>query len=560
MERMILQLLLLTVILCTGSSSNSNALEPLLRNYGYHDINEGNVGSSKFSKLGDSVKNKLINVRERLFSSSTSKAGGSSTFPSVSTSNLRTLTARSNPISSKSVIDNKSSEQRNRRSSSSSSSGSRKDVRKILNFFKGGNDDKKKLLILMCDTGGGHRASAQALDQALQEQFPNKIDVEIMDIWTKHAVYPFNNFVPWYRYAAKHPPIWRFLYSWGSNPISRRFTEMWSSAVCYKHFKKAIEGSDPDFVVSVHPLTQLIPLSIVHEMNIKREYEGKEPIPFVTVVTDLGGAHKTWFDPRVVACYVPSEAVRKEALKAGLHEDKIIMKGLPIRPSFWKAAKPKVQVRETLGLPKDGKTVLLMGGGDGVGGIGQIANECFKNLKKLQCATQIIVICEHNQQVSQTLQSKLLPQTDDKHKVVIKGFVNNIDEYMTASDCLITKAGPGTIAESMIRGLPMVLSSYLPGQEAGNVPYVTEGGFGIYEHRPQKIARTVTQLFTNEAKLVDMSIKAKMQSHPEATVSIARDIGLSLISLPEIRSAAATTAPTTTSSSSVQYTSSSRRI
>ncbi|RYH12825.1 hypothetical protein EON65_37230, partial [archaeon] len=51
-----------------------------------------------------------------------------------------------------------------------------------------------------------------------------------------------------------------------------------------------------------------------------------------------------------------------------------------------------------------------------------------------------------------------------KVKVVVKGFVNNIDEFMAASDCLITKAGPGTIAESMIRGLPLIISSYLPGQ------------------------------------------------------------------------------------------------
>ena len=48
--------------------------------------------------------------------------------------------------------------------------------------------------------------------------------------------------------------------------------------------------------------------------------------------------------------------------------------------------------------------------------------------------------------------------------VLIKGFVNNIDQYMAASDCLVTKAGPGTIAESMIRGLPIVLSYFLPGQ------------------------------------------------------------------------------------------------
>ena len=58
---------------------------------------------------------------------------------------------------------------------------------------------KKKVLILMSDTGGGHRASAIAIDRALQELYPRRMDVDIIDIWTDHAGWPFNRFVPSYR-------------------------------------------------------------------------------------------------------------------------------------------------------------------------------------------------------------------------------------------------------------------------------------------------------------------------------------------------------------------------
>lgn len=47
----------------------------------------------------------------------------------------------------------------------------------------------------------------------------------------------------------------------------------------------------------------------------------------------------------------------------------------------------------------------------------------------------------------------------------MQGFVSNMDEWMGAVDCIVTKAGPGTIAEAMIRGLPIMLSAFLPGQE-----------------------------------------------------------------------------------------------
>jgi 1,2-diacylglycerol 3-beta-galactosyltransferase len=390
--------------------------------------------------------------------------------------------------------------------------------------ISGGSSTKKKLLILMSDTGGGHRASAQAIDQALQDQYPGRIDVKIMDIWTEHAKWPFNRFVPMYRFLAKHPLLWRGFYAYGLFPPTKLFTELDSQRVCYKGFKKAIEAADPDFVVSVHPLCQLMPISIIREMNKKRV--NKPRIPFVTVVTDLGSAHTCWFDRRADAVYVPSLAVRDIALRNYIPANKILMKGLPIRPKFWQPAAPKALLRRAMGIASDAKTVLLMGGGDGVGGLDNIATEIAAKLKTLDFRTQLLVVCGHNQKIKEQLTQRLVTSaartadgsgnsgggvggsggpegvwaaltsplrlvnrlgqtrssaslggcalladssgppkpTASKLKVSVQGFVQNVDELMGAADLLVTKAGPGTIAEAMTRGLPLVLSSYLPGQ------------------------------------------------------------------------------------------------
>ena len=58
--------------------------------------------------------------------------------------------------------------------------------------------------------------------------------------------------------------------------------------------------------------------------------------------------------------------------------------------------------------------------------------------------------------------------------VVVNGFVTNMAEWMSASDTIVTKAGPGTIAESLICGLPVLLNGFIPCQEAGNVPFVVD--------------------------------------------------------------------------------------
>merc|ERR1712083_957120 len=91
-------------------------------------------------------------------------------------------------------------------------------------------------------------------------------------------------------------------------------------------------------------------------------------------------------------------------------------------------------------------------------------------------------------------------------------------------DCIVTKAGPGTIAEACIRGLPMMLSSFLPGQEAGNVPFVTEGGFGAYSPRPRVIAKKVCTWLQDPHELEEMSRRAREAAAPTAAVDIAVDL------------------------------------
>lgn len=58
---------------------------------------------------------------------------------------------------------------------------------------------------------------------------------------------------------------------------------------CHKRFRKMLEEYKPDLVVSVHPLCQEVPIRVMKKMG-----RGVRKIPFVTVVTDLGGAHPTW--------------------------------------------------------------------------------------------------------------------------------------------------------------------------------------------------------------------------------------------------------------------------
>jgi len=87
----------------------------------------------------------------------------------------------------------------------------------------------------------------------------------------------------------------------------------------------------------------------------------------------------------------------------------------------------------------------------------------------------LVVVAGRNLKLKQRLEARSWPIP-----TFIYGFVRNMPDLMSAADILVTKAGPGTITEALNAGLPIILYSRLPGQEEGNVTYVTAEGAGIW--------------------------------------------------------------------------------
>ena len=100
----------------------------------------------------------------------------------------------------------------------------------------------------------------------------------------------------------------------------------------------------------------------------------------------------------------------------------------------------------------------------------------------------MVVICGRNEALVKRLNAIERP---GRTRLFVQGFVDNMHEWMVACDAIVTKAGPGTIAESMICGLPTLLNAFVPCQEEGNIAFVVDNGVGEFERNVKKAAKRV---------------------------------------------------------------------
>ncbi|KAF9615181.1 hypothetical protein IFM89_022283 [Coptis chinensis] len=380
-----------------------------------------------------------------------------------------------------------------------------------------GAEKTKNVLILMSDTGGGHRASAEAIRDAFRLEYGDEYRIFVKDVWKEYTGWPLNDMESQYKFMVKHVQLWKVAF----HSTSPRWIHCAYLAALAAFYAKELEAGlmeyKPDIIISVHPLMQHIPLWVLKWQGLQ-----KKPV-FVTVITDLNTCHRTWFNTGVTRCYCPSEEVAKRALLDGLESSQIRVFGLPIRPSFCCAIISKDQLRDELEMDPKLPAVLLMGGGEGMGPVKKTAKalgDALFDESMGRSIGQVVVICGRNKSLSSTLQS-----IQWKVPVKIRGFELQMEKWMGACDCIITKAGPGTIAEALIRGLPIILNDFIPGQEVGNVPYVVDNGAGVFSQSPKTTAGLVAEWFsTKTEELKKMSENALKLAQPEAVFDIVKDI------------------------------------
>ncbi|HLV36105.1 MAG TPA: glycosyltransferase [Spirillospora sp.] len=369
---------------------------------------------------------------------------------------------------------------------------------------------KKRVLILMSDTGGGHRAAAEAIrDTLYMEQGEKAVSVEMVDVFRDYSPAPL-------KYAPELYPRWinRSKESWGASyklsntKGSARIVSTTIYHTIENGLKRMFREHPADVVVSVH--------SLITRPAMKALMLKPYRPPFLVVVTDLFTTHRLWYERRVERCLVPSEAAYRTGLETGLKPAQLRITGLPVHPRFINGLTGKAEARAALGWDPNLPAILLVGGGDGMGPVYRTARAI--NERRLNC--QLIVIAGRNHALRQQLEASTWNQPTQ-----IYGFRTDMPVILAATDILVTKAGPASITEATIAGVPMILYDAIPGQETGNVDFVVSNEIGAFAPTPRQIGDTVTRwLAEGPEGLHRRSQRARAFSRPNAVFDIAAEI------------------------------------
>jgi 1,2-diacylglycerol 3-beta-galactosyltransferase len=264
---------------------------------------------------------------------------------------------------------------------------------------------------------------------------------------------------------------------------------------------------DPDVVLSVHPLLN----HVSHQAIAK----SGRPRALMTVITDLLDFHRGWTFSQADLVVAPTEGARKVAIRRRVPPDRVKLLGLPVDLRFRPPARgEKEALRRRFGLDERRFTVLVMGGAAGAGGL-------LKQVRVLAWEPQqwqVVAVCGRNEKLRRRL-SRVRFATP----TLVLGFVDYMPELMRACDVVVTKAGPGAIAESLATGLPVIITGFLPGQESPNVDFVVESGFGTFAPKEEELFDDIRVLAEGGPTWREMSRKAAELAHPYASADIARE-------------------------------------
>jgi processive 1,2-diacylglycerol beta-glucosyltransferase/1,2-diacylglycerol 3-beta-galactosyltransferase len=178
----------------------------------------------------------------------------------------------------------------------------------------------------------------------------------------------------------------------------------------------------------------------------------------------------------------------------------------------------KLHMKENLNMDISKKTILLLGGGDGMPG----AMNILRSMVELQADVNVVVVCGRDEGLRNTILAEKFDASFASLNVF--GFIGFVYELINVADVVVTKCGPNTIMEILMCGKIPIVNSYIWEQEKGNLEFVVNNGLGIYEPSPKKIGSAALRFIKNDSVMLQYKERVQKMQIINGTRSVSEYI------------------------------------
>lgn len=319
---------------------------------------------------------------------------------------------------------------------------------------------KKVLILTSIKTGSGHKSSSNAIEKKLIDAGFQTRQLDIFPLMGKRGDFIENSYIP----VTTRAPL---LY-YAMERFSEHFPDMVHQTM-YAQVKSGlleeIRNYQPDLIISV----QCMFTKAVSKLLRKNKLD----IPFYVGVIDLIRPPAVWMDKNADITFVPTDVIRDDYIMKGFEPRRVLTSGFPVRDDIVVRNKPKTV---------DSKVNILMV---------NTSTDLKKNIRFLEEVARLDIvsikfICGLDSRLYSTL-TRMQKEGKLSDKIQIYEFVLNMNDFLTQSHIILTKAGPNVITEAVRSDTAVVITGHIKGQENYNYQFVVNNGYGLKCEDPEQI-------------------------------------------------------------------------
>ena len=364
---------------------------------------------------------------------------------------------------------------------------------------------KKRILILSASVGSGHVSAAEALAKSFRAR-PDVEDVLVDDSLDHTNVLHKQLYSTLYkRLSAMLPEFLGWWYVSSDEPWVSDKSRLALDLPQALPLVNLVRDFQPDSIICTH----FMPAGVLSFLIGLGRLEAELGI----VVTDFH-FHAFWITRAFHWYFVAQEEDRIHMEGLGLPGDRIHVTGIPVGPEFMTPV-DRGEVLRRYDLDPTQPTLLVAGGALGL----SPASAVVRRLLQLDRKFQAIIACGKNDELKREIE---LLTSEQRDRFRVLGYTREMPDLLGAATLLLSKPGGMTTAESLARGLPMVILDPIGGQEERNSDVLLEAGASVKCTEVTVLNHKLCRLLDDPERIAAMRENARRLGRPDAAEAIAR--------------------------------------